>query len=141
MSPTANTTGHVEEVQKGSARYVYLPAMVAAIGGLLFGFDTAVINGALVFIKRQFLLNDSQTEIAASSLLLGCVVGASLAALTSDRFGRKNVLMGAAALFTISSIGAALPRDLLEFVIVLSVGGVAISMASTSSRLYIVVFS
>src|SRR5467141_3132880 len=97
-------------LEQGSARYLYLPAMVAAIGGLLFGFDTAVINGAIVFIKHQFLLSDSQTEIAASSLLLGCVVGASLAAFTSDRFGRKKVLLSAAALFTISAIGAALPR-------------------------------
>ena len=137
MNPTINTNEHVEELQKGSARYVYLPAMVAAIGGLLFGFDTAVINGAIVFIKRQFLLSDSQTEIAASSLLLGCVVGASLAAFTSDRFGRKKVLLSAAALFTISSIGAALPRDLIEFVIARFVGGVAIGMASTLSPLYI----
>ncbi len=137
MNPTVNANGYVEQVQKGSARYLYLPAMVAAIGGLLFGFDTAVINGAIVFIKRQFLLSDSQTEIAASSLLLGCVVGASLAAFTSDRFGRKKVLLGAAALFTISSIGTALPRNLIEFVIARFAGGVAIGMASTLSPLYI----
>jgi sugar porter (SP) family MFS transporter len=137
MNPTINTNEHVEEVQKGSARYLYLPAIVAAIGGLLFGFDTAVINGAIVFIKRQFLLSDSQTEIAASSLLLGCVAGASLAAFTSDRFGRKKVLLSAAALFTISSISSALPRDLIEFVIARFVGGVAIGMASTLSPLYI----
>src|SRR5438034_11545538 len=99
MSPTANTTGHVEELQKGSARYLYLPAMVAAIGGLLFGFDTAVINGAIVFIRRQFALSHSQTEIAASSLLLGCVIGASVPAFTSDRFARKPALLPAAALF------------------------------------------
>ena len=123
--------------QSGSARYIYLPAMVAAIGGLLFGFDTAVFNGALVFIKRQFMLSDRQTEVAASGLLLGCVVGASLAALTSDRFGRKKVLLGAAALFAISSIGAAIPRNLMEFVIARFVGGIAIGMASTLSPLYI----
>src|SRR6478672_7731643 len=110
MNPTVNTNGYVEEMQTGSVRYLYLPATVAAIGGLLFGFDTAVINGAIVFIKRQFLLSDSQTEVAASSLLLGCVVGASLAAFTSDRLGRKKVLLSAATLFAISSIGAALPR-------------------------------
>src|SRR5437773_9962734 len=91
MDPVFNTG-----LEEGSARSVYLPAMVAAIGGLLFGFDTAVINGAIVFIKQQFGLSDSQTEIAASSLLLGCVVGASVAAFTSDRFGRKRVLLGAA---------------------------------------------
>src|SRR5207245_7397001 len=86
---------------------------------------------------RQFLLSDAQTEIAASSLLLGCVVGASLAAFTSDRFGRKKVLLGAAALFTVSSVGAALPRNLIEFVGARFVGGVAIGMASTLSPLYI----
>jgi sugar porter (SP) family MFS transporter len=132
MSPLSNT-----ELQKGSARSVYLPAMVAAIGGLLFGFDTAVINGAIVFIKQQFRLTDSQTEIAASSLLLGCVVGASVAAFTSDRFGRKRVLLGAAALFTLSSIGAALPRDLIEFSVARLLGGVAVGIASTLSPLYI----
>ncbi len=136
MNPVTNTTGYVEQLQEGSARYVYLPAMVAAIGGLLFGFDTAVINGAIVFIKQQFLLSDAQTEIAASSLLLGCVVGASLAAFT-NRLGRKKVLLGAAALFTVSSIGAALPRNLIEFVSARFVGGVAIGMASTLSPLYI----
>jgi len=124
-------------LEQGSARSVYLPAMVAAIGGLLFGFDTAVINGAIVFIKQQFRLSDSQTEIAASSLLLGCVVGASVAAFTSDRFGRKRVLLVAATLFTLSSIGAALPRDLIEFAVARLVGGVAIGIASTLSPLYI----
>jgi sugar porter (SP) family MFS transporter len=131
-NPIANTG-----LQEGSARSVYLPAIVAAIGGLLFGFDTAVINGAIVFIKQQFGLSDSQTEIAASSLLLGCVVGASVAAFTSDRFGRKRVLLAAATLFTLSSIGAALPRDLIEFAVARLVGGVAIGIASTLSPLYI----
>src|SRR5499427_5207399 len=127
----------ITERQQSSSRSVYLPAMVAAIGGLLFGFDTAVINGAIVFIKQQFGLTDSQTEIAASSLLLGCVIGASVAAFTSDRFGRKRVLIGAAALFTLSSIGAALPRDLIEFSLARLVGGIAIGIASTLSPLYI----
>jgi sugar porter (SP) family MFS transporter len=122
---------------QASSRYVYLPAAVAAIGGLLFGFDTAVINGAIVFLKSQFGLSDSQTEVAASSLLLGCVVGASLAAFTSDRFGRKRVLLAAAALFTVSSLGSALPRDLTEFVIARVIGGLAIGIASTLSPLYI----
>ncbi|HTS36368.1 MAG TPA: sugar porter family MFS transporter [Candidatus Solibacter sp.] len=129
------TAGSV--AQQSSSRFYYLPAMVAAIGGLLFGFDTAVINGAIVFIKQQFGLSASQTEIAASSLLLGCVVGASVAAFTSDRFGRKRVLLGAAALFTLSSIGAALPRNLPEFAMARLLGGVAIGIASTLSPLYI----
>ena len=116
---------------------MYLPAAVAAIGGLLFGFDTAVINGAIVFLKAQFGLSDSQTEIAASSLLLGCVAGASLAGFTSDRFGRKRVLLAAAALFTASSLGSALPNNLTQFVVARVMGGLAIGIASTLSPLYI----
>jgi sugar porter (SP) family MFS transporter len=123
--------------QAGSARYLFLPASVAAIGGLLFGFDTAVINGAIVFLKSQFHWTDSQTEIAASSLLLGCVAGASLAAFTSDRFGRKRVLLAAAALFTLSSLGSALPNNLIQFVVARVIGGLAIGIASTLSPLYI----
>src|SRR5271166_6185583 len=126
-----------ESPQHGSARYLYLPSAVAAIGGLLFGFDTAVINGAIVFLKHQFALSDSQTEFGASSLLLGCVFGASLAAFTSDRFGRKKSLLAAAALFTVSSIGAALPRNITEFVLARLMGGLAIGLASTLSPLYI----
>src|SRR5437660_11358464 len=131
MDPVLNTG-----LQEGSARSVYLPAMVAVIGGLLFGFDTAVINGAIVFIKQQFGLSDSQTEIAASSLLLGCVVGASVAALTSDRFGRKRVLLAAATLFPLSAIASPLPRDLIEFPLARLLPGVASGIASTLSRPY-----
>jgi sugar porter (SP) family MFS transporter len=116
---------------------LYLPAAVAAIGGLLFGFDTAVINGAIVFLKRQFAMSDAQTEFSASSLLLGCVFGATLAAFTSDRFGRKKLLLAAAALFTVSSVATALPRNLTEFVLARIVGGIAIGLASTLSPLYI----
>ena len=110
---------------------------MAAIGGLLFGFDTAVINGAIVFLKRQFALTDAQTEFGASSLLLGCVFGASLAAFTSDRLGRKKLLLAAAALFTVSSIGTALALNLSEFVLARLLGGLAIGLASTLSPLYI----
>ena len=135
MIPTTELTN--SRPQGGSVRYLYLPAAIAAIGGLLFGFDTAVINGAIVFLKRQFSLTDSQTEIGTSSLLLGCVLGASMAAFTSDRFGRKRALLAAAALFTASSIAAALPRDLTQFVIARLFGGLAIGLASTLSPLYI----
>ncbi len=111
--------------------------VVAALGGLLFGFDTAVINGAIVFLKAQFALSEVQVEIAASSLLAGCVLGASLAGLLSDRFGRRRVLIAAAALFLLSSVGAALPRTLVEFAAARFAGGLAIGVASVMSPLYI----
>ncbi len=123
-------------IQKGNA-YLYLPALVAAIGGFLFGFDTAVINGAIVFLKREFALTAMQTEMAASSLLLGCIVGASLAGWSGDRFGRKKALLAAAAFFGLSAIAAAVPHNLTEFVMARIVGGVAIGLASMLSPLYI----
>src|ERR1035441_4835268 len=111
-------------------RSIYLPALVAAMGGLLFGFDTAVINGAIVFLKRQFSLSASQTELAASSILVGCALGTCVAGLLSDRFGRKRLLIVAAALFAVSSIGASVPVTLAQFVAARLVGGLAIGIAS-----------
>jgi sugar porter (SP) family MFS transporter len=123
----------------GEARpgYAYVVSVVAAISGLLFGFDTAVINGALIFMKDQFRWTTGQTEFATSSLLFGCVVGASLAGYATDRFGRKRLLLVSAILFGLSAVGAAVPRDLAEFVVARLVGGVAIGVASLLAPLYI----
>ncbi len=134
---TSTAAQRREQAGPRTVRYVYLPALVAAVGGFLFGFDTAVINGAIVFLKRQFALSTSQTEFAASSLLVGCVFGAALAGFSSDRFGRKRVLLFAAALFTLSSLGAAVPRNISEFVAARFIGGVAIGIASVLSPVYI----
>jgi len=116
---------------------LYLISGAAALGGLLFGFDIAVINGALVFLRKQFQLSDFATEVAASSLLLGCVFGASLAGTLSDRFGRKRILLWSAVLFLASSIGAALPRNLADFTAARLLGGIAIGMESMLSPLYV----
>jgi len=116
---------------------VWLPTSVAALGGLLFGFDTAVINGALVFLRRYFVMSDTATEVAASSLLVGCVIGAMLAGTLSDRFGRRKLLIGAAACFAVSAIGAAVPTTLRQFIVARFVGGIAIGIASMLSPLYI----
>jgi len=116
---------------------VYLAAAVAALGGLLFGYDTAVINGALVFLKRQLALSTAGAEFAASSLLIGCALGAGVAGFLSDRFGRKWLLFSCAALFVLSSIGAALPHSLLQFVTARFFGGIAIGIASMLAPLYI----
>jgi sugar porter (SP) family MFS transporter len=121
----------------GSAGYVYLIAAVAALGGLLFGFDTAIINGALVFLKKDFGLTDSQTELAASSILFGAVAGAAIAGWLTDRYGRRRLLFGAAALFTVSALAAAVPRTLTEFVVARFAGGLAIGVASLLVPLYI----
>ena len=124
-------------VETGSTGFVYFISIVAATSGLLFGFDIAVINGALIFLQEQFHLTETGTEVAASALLVGCVAGACIAGWFSDRFGRRIVLMGSAILFGLSAIGAALPRTMDEFVAARFAGGVAIGVASVLAPLYI----
>ncbi len=128
------------ELQSGapvSSLFAYLVSTVAATSGLLFGFDIAVINGALLLLRQELALSEVQTEMAASSLLFGCVAGASIAGALSDRFGRRRILIVAAGLFALSSIGAALPRNLAEFAAARFLGGVAIGAASLLAPLYI----
>ena len=117
--------------------YAWLVCGVAAIAGLLFGFDIAVINGAIVFLRLQFHLTDLETEFAVSSLLVGCIAGASLAGWLSDRYGRSRVLSFSALLFAVSSLASALPRDFMQFGVARFVGGIAIGIASMLAPLYI----
>lgn len=117
--------------------YVLLAALVAATAGLLFGFDIAVINGGILFLQAQLHLSEIQTEFAVSALLFGCIVGAALGGWFSDTFGRRRVLMVCALLFALSAIGAAIPRNLAEFVTARIAGGFAIGAASVLAPLYI----
>ncbi|MCZ2073716.1 MAG: sugar porter family MFS transporter [Bryobacterales bacterium] len=126
-----------EAAVPGHTLYAYMVSLVAAASGLLFGFDIAVINGAILLLRQQFALTEFQTEVAASSLLIGCVFGASLAGISSDRFGRRGILIVSAILFALSSAGAALPRDLAEFTAARFAGGLAIGVASVLAPLYI----
>jgi SP family arabinose:H+ symporter-like MFS transporter len=131
MSPQAT------EISEGSSVYVYLAAAVAATAGLLFGFDIAVINGALIFLQAQFHLSDVQTEIATSSLLFGCIFGASIAGWLTDRWGRRRVLMFTGLGFALSALGAAIPQTLSQFVAARFIGGLAIGAGSVLAPLYI----
>jgi sugar porter (SP) family MFS transporter len=117
--------------------YSYRIASVTALSGFLFGFDTAIINGAIVFLRRHFQWTEVQTEFAAGSLLAGCALGAGVAGALSDRYGRKIVLLLAAVIFALSSVATALPNGLGEFVAARMVAGVAIGIASMLAPLYI----
>jgi SP family xylose:H+ symportor-like MFS transporter len=119
------------------ASYATLLSMVAALGGLLFGYDTAVVAGAIGFLRNHFDLNAAQTGFAASSALLGCILGAAMAGTLSDRFGRKRMLILSAVFFTVSAIWAAIPNTLTEFNIARIIGGLGVGMASMLSPLYI----
>ncbi|NWF84221.1 MAG: sugar porter family MFS transporter [Bryobacteraceae bacterium] len=131
---TATTTPQQAAAQTA---YVYGLACVAALAGLLFGFDTAVINGAIVFLKQQLRLTDAQTETAATSLLIGCMAGAAIAGFLADRFGRRRILLQSAVLFCVSSVWTALPNSLGQFVLARFVAGLAIGVASVVAPMYI----
>src|SRR3989475_5683793 len=109
------------------ARFVYVAALFAALGGLLFGYDTGVISGALIFIKREFGLTTAAEEIVVSGVLLGATIGAIVGGKAADLFGRRRVLLVTAAIFGIgalASAGAPSPPILIvsRIVIVLAIG-------------------
>jgi MFS transporter, SP family, xylose:H+ symportor len=121
----------------GSPAYLALVCFVATLGGLLFGYDTAVISGAIGFLRVHFQLSPALEGWAASSALVGCVLGAAVAGPLNDRFGRKKVLVLSAVLFIVCAVGSALPRHLAEFVIYRFIGGIGVGAASMTSPLYI----
>lgn len=132
----------VVEATPGGAKarspiYVLFLAVVAAISGFLFGFDTAVINGVLLFLQREFALSTVQTEVAASALLLGCLLGAAGASLIGDRFGRRTSLLVAAFLFAVSTLVAALAPSMTVFALGRLAGGLAIGLSSVLTPVYI----
>ncbi len=116
---------------------IYRVALTGAISGLLFGFDTAVINGALISLRAHFRLSEVQVEFAASSLLYGCFFGAMAAGMLSDRYGRRSVLRISGVLFLVSAIFAAIPHTLAEFFTARFLGGLGIGLASTIAPLYL----
>jgi len=117
--------------------YVVIISIVAALGGLLFGFDTAVISGTINFIQPYFGLSEVGLGWTVSSLLFGCMAGVFLAGKAGDKYGRKKVLMLAALLFFLSAVGSASAHSLLFFVIARMLGGVAVGVASILSPMYI----
>jgi len=122
----------------GDARYVTLLACVAALGGLLFGWDFVVIGGAKPFYEQFFgLTSAGQIGWANSCALLGCLLGALLSGAAADRFGRKKLLVAAAALFAVSSPMTGWAGSFTAFVGWRIAGGVAIGIASNVSPVYI----
>jgi MFS transporter, SP family, arabinose:H+ symporter len=122
---------------KSSRSYVIYVSVVAALGGLLFGFDTAIIAGATRFLKERFALSSFGEGLAVSIVLVGCMAGAAIAGTVSDRLGRRRFMFFSAVLFFISALGCAIPQNLVQFLFFRFIGGLAIGSASIVSPLYI----
>lgn len=110
---------------------------VAALGGLLFGYDTAVISGAIGFLERHFSLGAAAKGWAVSSALVGCILGVMIAAALNDRLGRRQNMRLAAIFFLVSAVGTALAWDFTSFIVFRIIGGLGVGAASMTSPLYI----
>ena len=133
MNPDAE-----KEAPRYNLRYVWLISLIAAMGGLLFGYDWVVIGGAKPFFEPFFNLSrESLRGWANSCALLGCLAGAILSGGMSDRFGRKRLLISAALLFAVSSVLTGWASSFNWFVAFRILGGVAIGLASNLSPMYI----
>ncbi len=120
-------------------QFIFGITAVSAMGGLLFGYDWVVIGGAKPFYERFFEITTSPhlQGWAMSSALIGCFLGAISSGFFADRFGRKLLLIFAAALFTISAIGTGAVNDFTLFIVFRLIGGVGIGLASAISPMYI----
>ncbi len=120
--------------------FIWLVCLVAAMGGLLFGYDWVVIGGAKPFYEPYFGITDATPflrGLAQSSALFGCLVGAVLSGIISDKSGRKRLLILSGLLFTFSAVGTAFARNFVFFNVFRIIGGIGIGLASNLSPMYI----
>jgi sugar porter (SP) family MFS transporter len=125
------------ERRKSNTFYVILIAGAAALGGFLFGFDTAVINGAVAALSGAFNANSVLTGLAVSLALLGSAIGAFYAGKIADKYGRVKAMVVASVLFTISAIGSGIAFTIWDFIFWRLLGGLAVGAASVIAPAYI----
>ncbi len=131
------TTSQPATAPGGSVGFVVLISGAAALGGFLFGYDTAVINGAVLALEKSFEATRWQVGLTVSVTLLGCAAGAFFAGRVADRFGRIRCMVTASALFTASAIGSGLAFGMADFVVWRVIGGLGVGAASVIAPAYI----
>ena len=134
---TTTFTGEPADKPSFNNRYIVSISFVSALGGYLFGFDFAVISGALPFLKEMFSLSPVQEGFLTGSLALGCMAGTLIAGVIAERYGRKPALMAAALIFALSSLGMAFSETLTIFTTARFIAGIGVGMASLLSPMYI----
>lgn len=122
--------------QMQGERFVRIAVIVASLGGMLFGYDTGVISGALLFIRDAFSLSSTMQELVVSAVLIGAVIGAIVGGTLTDRFGRRRMIVLAGIIFTLSAIGTALAPTVSTLIAGRIIVGIAIGIASFTSPMY-----
>ena len=123
--------------EDNSSGFVYVAAAISAFGGMLFGYDTGVISGAILFISKDFSLTQLQVEIVVSCVLIGALIGAMTGGVLADRFGRRRVIIATATLFVGGAIVTALSPTFTLLISGRIIVGTAIGVASFTTPLYI----
>jgi SP family galactose:H+ symporter-like MFS transporter len=123
--------------QAGSSAYVYLAAFLAALGGLLFGYDTGVISGALLFIRSQFGLSVFRQEVVVSVVLVGAAIAALGGGRLADKFGRRATLLLTAVIFVVGAVMCAAAPTAALLIVGRVIVGLGIGLSSTTVPLYI----
>lgn len=126
-----------QKVSKANMGYILFISAVAAIGGILFGYDTAVISGTTGIVSTQFGLDEIQQGWFVGCALIGSIAGVLCAGMMSDKLGRKLTMIISAILFSISAFGCAISADFTELVIYRIIGGIGIGVVSIVSPIYI----
>ncbi|MEI7533542.1 MAG: sugar porter family MFS transporter [Verrucomicrobiae bacterium] len=127
----------MSQLHNSNIRFVLFATGVTAIGGFLFGYDTAVINGANSYLKVHMSLNPTQEGLAGASAILGCIPGAMFAGFLSDRFGRKKMLFLCALLYAVSGLLSAMPNTFNQFLVARIISGLGIGASSMICPVYI----
>ena len=135
--PVDNTPSAITDAEFSSGKTAIRIASVAALGGLLFGYDSAVINGAVDSIQEDFGIGNAELGFAVASALLGAALGAMTAGRLADKIGRIAVMKIAAVLFLISAFGTGFGHEVWAIVVFRIVGGIGVGVASVIAPAYI----